>query len=388
MGTIGIRGTTFVVQVDGVGGVEITIVEGAIFVTLPDGEVYELDDSGDFLTVDSAGRASPVVEGDNERLDALRQDTGFQLALSRAQQAVEVQGDGQEDGPAGMDPGDGGVDGSSNGSQQQDEGANEGRGGTDSQPPGTQGASGGQGGTAGDASGTQVVNAIPVFAADEFFFSLPENQDGSTTAIGLGAVTASDDDEGDTLTYSILPQGDASDFTIDAVSGALSYTGSGEDYENDPELVLQVTVRVSDGTHTADVPVTVAITDVNEAPVFGASSYAFDLAENTDGSNVPVALGSVSAIDPDGDALAYSIVGGGGDYAIDSATGQITYVGSGEDHETNSSDTLTVRASDGTLSADVSVTVAITDVEDTDVEEPDPTDPSLAGVLSLSLIHI
>ena len=36
-----------------------------------------------------------------------------------------------------------------------------------------------------------------------------------------------------------------------------------------------------------------------------------------------------------------------------------------------------MRASDGTLSADVSVTVAITDVE-----EPDPIDPPLAGVLS------
>ena len=37
VGTIGIRGTTFVVQVDDVGAVEVTVVEGVIFVTLPDG---------------------------------------------------------------------------------------------------------------------------------------------------------------------------------------------------------------------------------------------------------------------------------------------------------------------------------------------------------------
>ena len=39
----------------------------------------------------------------------------------------------------------------------------------------------------------------------------------------------------------------------------------------------------------------------NEAPAFGEASYAFDLAENADGSTDRVALGTVSATDPEGD---------------------------------------------------------------------------------------
>ena len=47
----------------------------------------------------------------------------------------------------------------------------------------------------------------------------------------------------------------------------------------------------------------------NEAPAFAPASYAFDLAENADGSTNRVALGTVSATDADGTAVSYSIEG-------------------------------------------------------------------------------
>ena len=105
----------------------------------------------------------------------------------------------------------------------------------------------------------------------------------------------------------------------------------------------------------------------NEAPAFAESGYAFDLAENADGSTNRVALGTVSATDPEDAALTYSIEGGNaaGLFEIDSATGALSYKGTGEDYESGTTSyALTVRASDGGLHSDVTVTVNITDVDE------------------------
>ena len=90
------------------------------------------------------------------------------------------------------------------------------------------------------------------------------------------------------------------------------------------------------------------------------------------GSQSPVALGAVSASDPDGDILSYAIAGGnsGGLFAIDENTGALTYVGSGEDYETAPNTyALTVRVTDPDGASD---TVAVT-VSVTDESEDDPT---------------
>ena len=121
-----------------------------------------------------------------------------------------------------------------------------------------------------------------------------------------------------------------------------------------------------------------------EAPAFAESGYVFELAENADGSALPVALGAVSATDPEGSAVGYSIVGGNdaGLFAIDASTGALIYVGSGEDYESGTrSHALTVRASDGTLHSDVAVTVNLTDV----VEAPSDPDSVRGGAATLLL---
>ena len=98
-------------------------------------------------------------------------------------------------------------------------------------------------------------------------------------------------------------------FALDPESGELFYVGSGEDYEGG-DGPYTLTVRAGDGTHTVDTTVTVTVSDEPEAPAFGERSYAFELAENADGSTAGVALGTVSAEDPDGDAVRYELVGG------------------------------------------------------------------------------
>ena len=142
-------------------------------------------------------------------------------------------------------------------------------------------------------------------------------------------------------------------------------------------------MRANDGDQTTDTSVTVNVTDVAEAPAFGQAGYAFDLAEETDGSANRLSLGTVSATDPDGGSVTYSIEGGNAAalFEIDAASGELFYVGAGEDYETGSTRLeLTVRASDGDQTTDTSVTVNVTDVDepvevDPPVTEPDQSTP-------------
>ena len=206
----------------------------------------------------------------------------------------------------------------------------------------------------------------PVFGRTSYAFDLAENADGSTIAVAVGTVSATDPDE-DPLIYSIAAGNDAGLFEIDSSTGALSYRGMGEDFESDT-TTYELTVQASDGSLHSDVAVTVNVTNEAEAPAFGQASYAFDLAENADGSTTAVTLGSVSATDPEDGAVSYSIAAGNeaGLFEIDSSTGALSYQGTGEDFESDTtSHELTVGASDGNLHTDVPVTVNVTDVTET-----------------------
>ena len=207
-------------------------------------------------------------------------------------------------------------------------------------------------------------NETPSFAEASYAFDLAENADGSTNRISLGTIAATDP-EGVSLAYSLV--GATGSFEIDETSGELFYNGSGEDFESGTTR-FPLTVRASDGSETADVTVTVNVTDENETPSFAGASYAFDLAENADGSTNRISLGTIAATDPEGTTLSYSLAGGNesGSFEIDAQTGELFYIGSGEDYETGTTRfTLTVRASDGSETVDTTVTVNVTDVNET-----------------------
>ena len=213
-----------------------------------------------------------------------------------------------------------------------------------------------------DTATVVTTNAAPTFGQQGYTFDLAENADGSTNRVSLGTVAATDP-EGATLAYSLV--GASSSFEIDETSGELFYNGSGEDYESGTTQ-FTLTVRASDGNETADTSVTVNVTDVNESPSFVQASYAFDLAENADGSTDRVSLGTVAATDPEGVSPVYSLVGASGSFEIDETSGELFYKGSGEDYESGTTEfTLTVRASDGSETVDTTVTVNVTDVEET-----------------------
>ena len=99
-----------------------------------------------------------------------------------------------------------------------------------------------------------------------------------------------------------------------------------------------------------------------QPPRFDASSYAYEVYET---ASVGDLARVVQAFDVNGDTVTHSITAGNeaGKFAIDADTGEITIAGV-LDHETVSSYTLTVRASDTDGATDVEVGITVLDVNE------------------------
>ena len=100
----------------------------------------------------------------------------------------------------------------------------------------------------------------PIFSEDSYTFDLAENADGSVTPVAVGTASAAPSVEGNAVMYSITAGNDDGKFAIDSGTGAITYTGSGEDYEAfdddpGPDSAFTLTVRARD--ETADTYVTV-----------------------------------------------------------------------------------------------------------------------------------
>ena len=169
--------------------------------------------------------------------------------------------------------------------------------------------------------------------------------------------TASDPD-GDELTYSwSAPQG-----------GFLGTADAATARWQAPEATGTVTIRieVSDGRGgSASAEVVVEV--VNEPPVFQEPAYAFELRENLDGRQRPVALGLATASDPDGDEVTYALLSGDRErFAIGAQNGAVTYAGPGEDFESEPNRyELTARARDPHgAEAKVPIVVTVTNLNE------------------------
>ena len=224
------------------------------------------------------------------------------------------------------------------------------------------------------------VNLAPTFAAPTRAVSVFENN----TAAAV--VVAADVDLGDTRTYSIAEgstdNADGARFTIDSLSGALSFTIA-PDYEALSDVnadgVYQVRVVATDaGGLQAFQVFSITVLDVNDvAPVFTSGSSG-SVAENAGQQTV-----IYTATRTDGDVsasfrtVAYSIkpnVGAAGLVIIDADSGEVRLAASA-DFETRQSYTFTIVADDGVHRVEHSVTV---DVVNLDEIAPTITSPSTA----------
>ena len=203
-----------------------------------------------------------------------------------------------------------------------------------------------------------VSNDPPEFSKETDTRTVPEN---TGTGQNVGDPVTAIDPNTDTLTYS-LGGTDAGSFDIVQASGQL-LTKAALDYEDNNSYT--VTVTVTDPSGESDtISVTITVTDVNDAPEFpAAETGARTIAENTPaGRNIG---GPVTATDEDGNTLNYTL--GGADAAsfnIDASTGQLQTKGA-LDYETKTSYTVTVTASDGSLSDTQDVTITVTEENET-----------------------
>ena len=142
----------------------------------------------------------------------------------------------------------------------------------------------------------------------------------------MTTVAGVDPDDGDALTYAITG-GSGSNLKADEDTGAISVNG----LSTMRTMSAAVNVRVTDSGGLMDTAtITIAVTDVNEAP---SNDSQANVQENACGTVVTTVTGS----DPDdGDTLSYAIIGGNnaGHFAVNQQTGVVTVAGP-IDHETD-----------------------------------------------------
>ena len=125
------------------------------------------------------------------------------------------------------------------------------------------------------------INDAPVFAENSYDFAIAEHSDVGTI---LGSVSASDQDAGDSLTYSFSAGNDSGIFAVDAQTGEVTIAnGALLDYET--QTSHNLTVRVTDlGGSYHESQVSVDVTD--ETNIVYNTSLAFDIEERDDNDSV------------------------------------------------------------------------------------------------------
>ncbi|RKU16247.1 hypothetical protein C6503_12500, partial [Candidatus Poribacteria bacterium] len=208
-------------------------------------------------------------------------------------------------------------------------------------------------------------NNAPVFTDGSSTIRTIAENTASGTNIGT-AFAATDADSGDTLTYTV-GGADAAAFSIVSTSGQLQ-TKAELDYETKSSYSVRVSVSDNNGG-SASIDVAIRVTDVteNRAPVFSdGASTTRTIAENTaPGTNIGTPVAATDA-DP-GDTLTYTL--GGTDatsFSINGTTGQLQ-TRTALDYETKRSYSVTVTASDSSLTDNITVTITVTNVNEAPV---------------------
>ncbi len=165
--------------------------------------------------------------------------------------------------------------------------------------------------------------------------------------VATGTLTGADVD-GNTLTFAKVADPSHGTVSINATTGAFTYTPVANYNGRD-----SFTFKVNDGTvDSAVATVSITVAAVNDAPVAGASTITTD--EDTAKS------GTLTGTDVDGNTLTFAKVAdpSHGTVSINASTGAYTYTPVGN---YNGSDSFTFKVNDGTVDsavATVSITVA------------------------------
>jgi len=219
-------------------------------------------------------------------------------------------------------------------------------------------------------------NDAPVITSNEGGAAATLSVDENSTTVTT--VTATDADDGATQTYSIVCGADASLFTIDATTGALSFIAapnSEAPTDSDADNLYNVTVRAFDGVSFDDQAIAVAVNDVNEFAVTmpaDTNAAANAINENSAIGTVVGVTASASDGDATTNAVTYLLTSNpGGLFAIDATTGVVTTAAAIDREALGPSVTIEVTATSAdTSTAAQSFSVAVNDVNEFAVTTP------------------
>ncbi|EMI18985.1 Cadherin domain protein [Rhodopirellula maiorica SM1] len=214
-----------------------------------------------------------------------------------------------------------------------------------------------------DAAGDTYDETFTVYLNDvnEFNVAAATDADGNPnqvnenaafgTTVGITALAVDPDGTSNNVTYS-LSDSAGGRFAIDSASGIVTVSGA-IDYETATSHTITVRADSSDGS-SSFANFSIAVIDVNEAPVATGDNYSMNAGETLTIA-APGVL--VNDVDVDGDSIQMVLVSGPSHGVLStSANGSIVYTPSGAYF---GSDTFTYLASDGSLNSNV-VTVTIT----------------------------
>ncbi|MEP7006680.1 MAG: hypothetical protein ABI810_11910 [Sphingomonas bacterium] len=190
----------------------------------------------------------------------------------------------------------------------------------------------------------------------------PENQSLVTT------LQATNPNGAGSLVFSLVGGSDQAKFTLNSQTGVLSFI-TPPDYESPNDSgadgAYYITVAVSDGTYYDTQQLAVKLTNVNDAPFFGATANSINYIENGVGT-VTVLLVS----DQDQNPISYSLTGADSSlFTFDAATKALRFISSPNfeapaDSDGNNVYNVTVVASDGQLSTSKVLTVTVTNINE------------------------
>jgi hypothetical protein len=188
--------------------------------------------------------------------------------------------------------------------------------------------------------------------------SIAENSVNGTV---VGSLSDVDPDAGDSAAFTLVDDAGGRF----AISGSNLVVANGGLLDFEQHTSHSVTVRVTDsGGLTYDKAFNIAVSNINDAPTNITLSHA-SIAENSFNGAV---VGTLSDVDQDaGDSAAFTLVDdAGGRFAIN-GTNLVVADGSKLDFESNTSHSVTVRATDsGGLTFDKAFNIAVADVSDID----------------------
>lgn len=201
-----------------------------------------------------------------------------------------------------------------------------------------------------------------LITADSFSTTINENPMARSS---IGTVNASSSEQG-AINFGLSTQSVPGAMAIDASSGELTVADSASfDFESNATITATYTAK--SGSVSEEGAITVTITDVDEtAPVIiTAVDFTDEITENPP---LGAIIGSLTASASDSSSITYSLTAQNviGAIAIDSPTGELTVADSAAfDFEINTIITATYSATNGTVSEQGTITINISDLDDT-----------------------